>query len=95
MTDAPTLFDAEALPEARRLTTYSVEWGWYDASTETMFFIHAVNGGGSELSIYSVKRDFDDGDFDDGQWLQFAYPGEPCERDAHRALTSFLELERQ
>lgn len=88
MTDAPTLFDAEALPEVRRLTTYSVEWGWFDTSTETMFFIHAVNGGGSGLSIYEVKRDVD------GPWLQFAYPGEPSERDAVRALESFLELEK-
>lgn len=88
MTGATTLFDAEALPEVRRLTVYSAEWGWFDTSTEAMFFIHAVYGGGSELSIYSVKRDAD------GPWLQFAYPGEPSERDAQRALTSFLELEK-
>lgn len=81
---APTLFADDELPEARRLTTYSAEWGWFDTSTETMLFIHAVNGGGSGLSIYEVKRDVD------GPWLQFAYPGEPSERDAVRALESFL-----
>lgn len=88
LTHAPMLFADDELPEARRLTTYSAEWGWLDTSTETMFFIHAVYGGGSELSIYSVKRDAD------GPWLQFAYPGEPNERDAARALESFLELEK-
>lgn len=88
MTDAPALFDAEALPEVRRLTTYSVEWGWYDTSSETLIVIRAVNGGGSGLSIYAVKRE------DEAASLQFAYPGEPNERNAGRALTSFLELEK-
>lgn len=87
-TNSPALFADDELPEVRKLTLFSAEWGWFDTSTETMLFIHAVNGGGSGLSIYEVKRDVD------GPWLQFAYPGEPSERDAVRALESFLELEK-
>ena len=86
-TNSPALFADDELPEVRKLTLFSAEWGWYDASTDTMVFVTAVHGGGSGVSIYSAKRG-------DGPWLQFAYPGEPSERDAVRALESFLELEK-
>lgn len=87
LTHAPTLFADDELPEVRKLTLFSAEFGWHDPSTETMVFVTAAHGGGSGVSIYAAKRG-------DGPWLQFAYPGEPSERDAVRALESFLELEK-
>lgn len=87
LTHAPTLFADDELPEVRKLTLFSAEWGWNDTSTDSMVFVTAAHGGGSGVSIYSVKRG-------DGPWLQFAYSGEPSVRDAERALESFLELER-